>query len=62
MIRDATTELPVPKSGNVANAMGKICASAVVHSLAGREPPAMALGNTCYRYVSDREAIAVVNA
>ena len=62
VIGDATTGLPVPKSGNVANAMGKICASAVVHLLAGREPPAMAPGNTCYSWVSDREAIAVVNA
>ena len=62
MIGDATTGLPVPKSGNVANAMGKICASAVVHLLAGREAPAMAPGNTCYSWVSDREAVAVVNA
>jgi NADPH-dependent 2,4-dienoyl-CoA reductase/sulfur reductase-like enzyme len=62
VIGDATTGLPVPKSGNVANAMGKICASAVVHLLAGREPPVMAPGNTCYSWVSDREAIAVVNA
>ena len=30
MIGDSTIGLPVPKSGNVANAMGKICASAVV--------------------------------
>ena len=62
VIGDATTGLPVPKSGNVANAMGKICASAVVHLLNGREPPPMAPGNTCYSWVSDREAIAVVNA
>ncbi|HSE03455.1 MAG TPA: FAD-dependent oxidoreductase [Methylomirabilota bacterium] len=62
VIGDATTGLPVPKSGNVANAMGKICASAVAHLLNGKEPPAMAPGNTCYSWVSDREAIAVVNA
>ncbi|HET9854819.1 MAG TPA: FAD-dependent oxidoreductase [Methylomirabilota bacterium] len=61
VIGDATTGLPVPKSGNIANAMGKICASAVAHLLDGREPPAMAPGNTCYSWVSDREAIAVVN-
>jgi cytochrome c553 len=61
VIGDATTGLPVPKSGNVANAMGKICASAVAHLLNGKEPPAMAPGNTCYSWVSDREAIAVVN-
>jgi sulfide dehydrogenase [flavocytochrome c] flavoprotein chain len=62
VIGDATTGLPVPKSGNVANATGKICATAVVHLLNGKEPPVLAPGNTCYSWVSDREAIAVVNA
>jgi NADPH-dependent 2,4-dienoyl-CoA reductase/sulfur reductase-like enzyme len=62
VVGDATTGLPVPKSGNIANAMGKICATAVVHLLNGKEPPALAPGNTCYSWVSDREAIAVVNA
>jgi sulfide dehydrogenase [flavocytochrome c] flavoprotein chain len=62
VIGDATTGLPVPKSGNVANAMGKICASAVVNALAGRPQRPMAPGNTCYSFVSDAEAIAVVNA
>jgi sulfide dehydrogenase [flavocytochrome c] flavoprotein chain len=62
VIGDATAGLPVPKSGNVANAMGKICATAVVHLLNGKEPPALAPGNTCYSWVSGTEAIAVVNA
>jgi NADPH-dependent 2,4-dienoyl-CoA reductase/sulfur reductase-like enzyme len=62
VIGDATTGLPVPKSGNIANAMGKICATAVVHLLNGKQPPVLAPGNTCYSWVSDREAIAVVNA
>ena len=62
VIGDATTGLPVPKSGNIANATGKICATAVVHLLNGKEPPVLAPGNTCYSWVSDREAIAVVNA
>ncbi len=62
VIGDSTIGLPVPKSGNIANAMGKIAASAVVHLLAGKEPPLMPPGNTCYSWVSDREAIAVVNA
>jgi NADPH-dependent 2,4-dienoyl-CoA reductase/sulfur reductase-like enzyme len=62
VVGDATTGLPVPKSGNIANAMGKICASAVVHLLQGKEVPPMAPGNTCYSWVNDREAIAVVNA
>jgi NADPH-dependent 2,4-dienoyl-CoA reductase/sulfur reductase-like enzyme len=62
VIGDATTGLPVPKSGNIANAMGKICATAVVHLLDGKEPPVLAPGNTCYSWTSDAEAIAVVNA
>jgi NADH dehydrogenase FAD-containing subunit len=62
VIGDATTGLPVPKSGNVANAMGKICALAVAALLNDRPVPEMAPGNTCYSFVSDREAIAVVNA
>jgi flavocytochrome c sulfide dehydrogenase-like protein len=54
--------LPVPKSGNVANAMGKICATAIVHLLNGKEPPILAPRNTCYSWVNDKEAIAVVNS
>jgi NADPH-dependent 2,4-dienoyl-CoA reductase/sulfur reductase-like enzyme len=62
VIGDATIGLPVPKSGNVANAMGKISATAVVSLLNGKPPPEIAPGNTCYSWVSDKEAIAVVNA
>jgi sulfide dehydrogenase [flavocytochrome c] flavoprotein subunit len=62
VIGDATIGLPVPKSGNVANAMGKITAAAVVSLINGKQPPVLAPGNTCYSWVSDREAIAVVNA
>ena len=63
VIGDATIGLPVPKSGNVANAMGKICAPppSSACSTASR-CRAMPPGNTCYSWVSDREAIAVVNA
>jgi sulfide dehydrogenase [flavocytochrome c] flavoprotein chain len=62
VIGDSTIGLPVPKSGNVANAMGKICAIAVVSLLNDRPVPPLPPGNTCYSFVSDREAIAVVNA
>ena len=62
VIGDATIGLPVPKSGNVANAMGKIAAVSVVSLINGKQPPTLAPGNTCYSWVSDREAIAVVNA
>jgi sulfide dehydrogenase [flavocytochrome c] flavoprotein subunit len=62
VVGDATIGLPVPKSGNIANAMGKICATAIVHLLNGKEPPMLAPGNTCYSWVNDKEAIAVVNS
>ena len=62
VVGDATIGLPVPKSGNVANAMGKICATAIVHLLNGKQPPILAPGNTCYSWVNDKEAIAVVNS
>jgi sulfide dehydrogenase [flavocytochrome c] flavoprotein subunit len=62
VIGDATIGLPVPKSGNVANAMGKICATAIVQLLNGKPVLAIPPGNTCYSWVSDREAIAVVNS
>jgi NADPH-dependent 2,4-dienoyl-CoA reductase/sulfur reductase-like enzyme len=62
VIGDSTIGIPVPKSGTVANAMGKIAASAVVHLLGGKQPPAMAPVNVCYSWVSDHEAMAVINA
>jgi NADPH-dependent 2,4-dienoyl-CoA reductase/sulfur reductase-like enzyme len=62
VVGDSTIGLPVPKSGNIANAMGKIAAVSVVSLLNGKQPPLLAPGNTCYSWVSDREAIAVVNA
>jgi NADPH-dependent 2,4-dienoyl-CoA reductase/sulfur reductase-like enzyme len=62
VIGDSTIGLPVPKSGNVANAMGKVCAMAVAALLNNRPAPELAPGNTCYSWVNDREAIAVVNA
>jgi len=62
VIGDSTIGLPVPKSGNVANAMGKIAAAVIVATMNGRPVPQMPPGNTCYSWVSDREAIAVVNA
>jgi NADPH-dependent 2,4-dienoyl-CoA reductase/sulfur reductase-like enzyme len=62
VIGDATTGLPVPKSGTIANAMGKISANAVVQLVNGRPVPTMAPLNVCYSWVSDREAMAVINA
>jgi sulfide dehydrogenase [flavocytochrome c] flavoprotein chain len=61
VIGDATIGLPVPKSGSIANSMGKNVAVSIAHLLAGTAPPALAPGNTCYSWVNDREAVAVVN-
>ena len=62
VIGDATIGLPVPTSGNVANNMGKAAALSIVSLLNGQAVPLMPPGNTCYSWVSDREAIAVVNS
>jgi NADPH-dependent 2,4-dienoyl-CoA reductase/sulfur reductase-like enzyme len=62
VVGDSTIGLPVPKSGNVANAMGKIAAVNMVALLNGYAPRPLPPGNTCYSWVNDREAIAVVNA
>jgi len=62
VIGDATIGIPVPKSGTIANSMGKIAATAVVHLLNGRPAPAMPPANVCYSWVSNTEVMAVVNA
>jgi NADPH-dependent 2,4-dienoyl-CoA reductase/sulfur reductase-like enzyme len=62
VVGDATIGIPVPKSGTVANSMGKIVANAVVSLLQGRDPAPMAPINTCYSWVSDREVMGVINA
>ncbi|OGK84255.1 MAG: hypothetical protein A2050_01090 [Candidatus Rokubacteria bacterium GWA2_73_35] len=62
VVGDSTIGLPVPKSGTMANAMGKICAHQVVRLLAGRPPEPMAPVNVCYSWVNDVEAMAVINA
>ena len=62
VVGDATIGLPVPKSGTVANSMGKICAIAIVHLLNDKPVPPMAPLNVCYSWVNDKETIAVINA
>ena len=56
---DATTVGKVPKSGFIANSMGKVAAGAVVALMNGREPPRPSMANTCYSLVSAEEAISV---
>lgn len=49
-----------PKSGHMANNMGKVCANAVVELLNGRQPdPVPVVANTCYSAVSENRAIHV---
>jgi NADPH-dependent 2,4-dienoyl-CoA reductase/sulfur reductase-like enzyme len=62
VIGDSTIGIPVPKSGTIANAMGKICANAVVSLVNGRPVIPMAPINVCYSWINDREAVAVINA
>jgi sulfide dehydrogenase [flavocytochrome c] flavoprotein subunit len=62
VIGDATIGLPVPKSGTIANAQGKIAAAAVVSLLNNKPVAPMPPLNTCYSWISDREVVAVVNA
>src|SRR5205823_13251267 len=62
VIGDATIGIPVPKSGTVANSMGKNADTAVVHLINGRAAPQMPPINTCYSWVSDSEVMAVDNA
>jgi NADPH-dependent 2,4-dienoyl-CoA reductase/sulfur reductase-like enzyme len=62
VIGDSTIGLPVPKSGTIANAMGKIAANAVGSLINGRPVALMPPLNVCYSWVNDREAMAVINA
>lgn len=63
VLGDATQSAPaMPKSGHMANQHGKICAAAVVALLQGQEVNREPLiANTCYSFVSDREAMHVAS-
>lgn len=56
---DALTSGPMPKSGFVANSMGKVAAAAVVAELSGKKPLMPSFANTCYSMVNNQEAIFV---
>jgi NADPH-dependent 2,4-dienoyl-CoA reductase/sulfur reductase-like enzyme len=63
VIGDSTLSAPLmPKSGSMANQHAKMCAAAVVALINGQTPnPAPKIANTCYSYVSDKEAIHVAS-
>jgi len=56
---DARTSGPMPKSGYVANSMGKVVAAAIVAELAGKKTPIPWFTNTCYSMVNMTEAIYI---
>jgi len=50
----------MPKSGHMANQQAKVCAAAVLALLAGdRADPAPVMNNTCYSFITDRDAVHV---
>jgi len=60
VIGDATLSAPaMPKSASMANNHAKIAAAAIVDSLNGRTPEPVKILNTCYSFVSQKEAIRV---
>jgi sulfide dehydrogenase [flavocytochrome c] flavoprotein chain len=60
VLGDATLSAPaMPKSASMANNHAKIAAAAVVELLNGRTPPPPQIINTCYSFVSQKEAIRV---
>jgi len=60
VLGDATLSASgMPKSGSMANNHAKIAAAAVVELLNGREPQPLKIINTCYSFVSPKEAIRV---
>ncbi|MDP6352994.1 MAG: FCSD flavin-binding domain-containing protein [Alphaproteobacteria bacterium] len=56
---DAATVGGVPKSGFMANSMGKVAAAAAVALLGGGAPARPSMANTCYSLVSAEEGISV---
>lgn len=61
VLGDATLSAPaMPKSASMANNHAKIAASAIVAAMTGQPlNPMPTINNTCYSYVSDREAMHV---
>jgi sulfide dehydrogenase [flavocytochrome c] flavoprotein chain len=60
VLGDATLSAPaMPKSASMANNHAKVAAAAIVELLNGRNPEPVKIINTCYSFVSPKEAIRV---
>ncbi|MDQ6618763.1 MAG: NAD(P)/FAD-dependent oxidoreductase [Pseudomonadota bacterium] len=63
VLGDAVQIAPnMPKSGHMANQQAKVCAAAVIALLADAPvDPAPVMNNTCYSFITDREAVHVAS-
>ena len=59
VLGDATIAAPMPKSAFSANLQAKVCAAQLARSLAGLEPVASVLANTCYSYIGADAAVSI---
>ena len=59
VIGDACVAGAMPKSGYSANSEAKVCAMNVVALMNGRETTELSGINTCYSYITDKDAISV---
>ena len=59
VIGDSSIAGAMPKSGYSANSEAKICATNVVALMNGREIVGLSGINTCYSYITDKEAVSV---
>ena len=59
VIGDACVAGAMPKSGYSANSEAKICATNVVALLNGKDVTEMSGINTCYSYITDKDAVSV---
>lgn len=61
IIGDAVSSA-LPKSAHMATSQAKVCASAIISSMAGETPDAQPVfANTCYSFVTDKLAMHVAN-
>lgn len=61
VIGDACNAGPMPKSGYSANSEAKVCATNIVALMNGKETIEMSGINTCYSFLSAKEAVSVAH-